>query len=244
MKDIKQPVCVISQPMYFPWIGLLEQIKLSDIFVFYEDVQFVRGFFNRVQIKTSTGTRWITVPHRDYHRGQKINEVLIDDQQDWRKNHRMALNQAYRDAPFLHDMLTLVDQVFAKSFKTISELSTASTMALVDYFDLRKSKLFFSSVDLGITGVSSQRLHDITVSLGAKTYLTGHGARNYLNHKLFENSFVSVEYIDYKCVPYPQFHGSFNPYVSALDLVANCGRNGNHYFLSQSIPYKIFLNLT
>ena len=47
---------VISQPMLFPWVGMLEQIMLADVFVHYADVQFSKGSFtNRVQIKDSTG---------------------------------------------------------------------------------------------------------------------------------------------------------------------------------------------
>ena len=28
---------VVSQPMYFPWVGMLEQIRLCDTYVFYDD---------------------------------------------------------------------------------------------------------------------------------------------------------------------------------------------------------------
>ena len=48
---------VISQPMYFPWMGFFQQIAIADVFIFYSDVQFSKGSFtNRVQIKTSNGT--------------------------------------------------------------------------------------------------------------------------------------------------------------------------------------------
>jgi hypothetical protein len=239
--SLARPVVVISQPMYFPWVGLLEQIRLADIFVHYEDVQFARGFFNRVQIKTPKGTQWMTVPLRNYHRGQKINEVLIDDRQDWRASHRTSLIQAYPKAPFGSDMLALVDQVFSLSAPTLGTLSSASIMAMVDYFGLRKGRQFLSSVGRSVDVSSSQRLHDIAASLGACTYLTGHGARNYLDHALFDRSSIAVEYMDYQCVPYPQLHGTFTPYVSALDLVANCGPDGVCYISSKSIPYREFL---
>ena len=40
---------VITQPMLFPWVGLLEQIMLADVLVNYADVQFSKGSFtNRV----------------------------------------------------------------------------------------------------------------------------------------------------------------------------------------------------
>ena len=52
---------VISQSMLFPWVGLLEQMRLADVFVHYDDVQFSKGsFVNRVQVKTPDGVRWMT----------------------------------------------------------------------------------------------------------------------------------------------------------------------------------------
>ena len=45
---------VISQPMFFPWVGMFEQIALADVYVHYDDVQFSKGSFtNRVQLKTA-----------------------------------------------------------------------------------------------------------------------------------------------------------------------------------------------
>ena len=57
---------VISQPMFFPWVGIFEQIRLADIFVHFDDVQLPWGssFINRVQIKTKDGIKWLTIPIR------------------------------------------------------------------------------------------------------------------------------------------------------------------------------------
>lgn len=93
---------VISQSMYFPWVGFLEQLRLADVFVVYDDVQFSKGSFtNRVQIKTSTGSRWMTVPLQNFHLGQQIDQVRLDDRRDWRGQHRDMLRKAYHQAPFL-----------------------------------------------------------------------------------------------------------------------------------------------
>ena len=57
---------VITQPMYFPWIGMLEQMRLADHFVSYAGAAFSKGgFTNRVQVKTANGVHWLTVPLRD-----------------------------------------------------------------------------------------------------------------------------------------------------------------------------------
>jgi hypothetical protein len=233
---------VISQSMYFPWVGLLEQVSLADIFIHYDDVQYARGFYNRVQAKTANGSKWITVPLSNHHRGQQIDEVLIDNQTDWRSQHRDTLKQAYMKAPYRDEMLALVDEVFSKSATSLSDVSRESILALVRYFKLDKKVQFMNSSDMKIPGASTQRLHDLCAVVAADVYVTGHGARNYLDHDMFERSGIKVEYMKYNMIPYPQLHGDFMPYVSALDLVANCGQEGAGVINSNSIYWKDFLN--
>lgn len=233
---------VISQSMYFPWVGLLEQIRLADIFIHYDDVQYARGFYNRVQLKTANGSKWITVPLSNHHRGQRIDEVLIDNQTDWRSQHIDTLKQAYIKAPYRDEMLALVDEVFTKSATYLSDVSRESIHALVRYFNLDNKVQFISSSDMNVPGASSQRLHNLCVAVGADIYVTGHGALNYLDYDLFERSGIKVEYMKYNMTPYPQLHGVFTPYVSALDLVANCGQEGASVIASKPIYWKDFLN--
>lgn len=234
---------VISQSMYFSWVGFLEQLRLADLFVRYDDVPFSKGSFtNRVQIKTSTGRRWLTVPLSGLRLGQRIDEVQLDDGQDWRAQHRTQLVQAYRKAPFAAEMLALVDSVFAKPAITLSELAHASTFALADYFGLSDHLHQYDAVTLGVAGNSSQRVLEIVRILGGTVYVTGHGARNYLDHAAFEQAGVQVRYMQYNCSIYPQLHEEFTPYVSALDLVANCGREGVKFICSESTYWREFLN--
>lgn len=231
---------VVSQPMYFPWIGQLEQVRLADTFVFYDDVQFARGFFNRVQIKTAGGSRWMTVPLRDQHRGQRIDETRIDEREDWRRSHLDAFRQAYAGARFLDEALVLMNAVLAEPVSNLAELSMASTLALVRYFGLDAGRDFPRSSGMGIAGHGTQRLIDICVAHRAGLYLTGHGARNYLEHAQFEAQGMEVAYIEYGCAPYGQFHGAFTPYVSALDLVAHCGRAGRELIQGQRVLWQDF----
>jgi len=238
----KKGQIVISQSMYFPWVGLLDQVRLAETFVHYDDVQYTRGFYNRVQVKTAQGPKWITVPLRDYHQGQNIDEVRVDDRSDWRTRHRNILHHTYQQSPFRDEMLELVDRVLSQPATTLADISRASVLALADYFDLTKDCRFIASDTLDIGGNSSRRLHDLVRLLGGNVYITGHGARNYLDHMLFERSGIAVQYMQYQCVPYPQLHGEFTPYVTALDLVANCGRKGMQVIRSTTVDWKEFVN--
>jgi hypothetical protein len=233
---------VISQPMYFPWVGLFEQVRLADIYVHYDDVQFSKGHFaNRVQVKTAQGSRWMTVPLADLHLGQLINQVVPDDSQPWREQHLALLSDAYRGAPFAEEMLQIVHRVFSLPYRTLSELSIASMHAICEYFDLAPRTQFLISSNLKLAGRSSERVLAIVKHLQGDVYITGLGARNYLDHELFEQRGVAVEYIDYRLRRYEQLHGDFTPYVSTLDLVANLGKAGHEVFCSGTVGWRDFV---
>src|SRR6185437_13872514 len=91
-------------------------------------------------------------------------------------------------------------------------------------------------------GTSSRRVLNIVLALGGSRYITGHGARQYLDHELFDRAGVRVEYMNYLKIPYAQLHGGFTPYVSALDLIANMGPSGASCIRSGTIYWKDFLN--
>ncbi len=234
---------VISQPMYFPWVGMLEQARLADHFVFYDDVQFSKGsFVNRVQIKTAAGIKWLTVPIHGLSLGQRIQDVQIDSRKNWRRQHLDMLRQAYAAAPHHKDMLRLVKDAFDANPNSIGDLTRLSMLILCDYFGLKHRESFQGIQALGIPGTGSNRVLEIVLRLGGDTYITGHGARNYLDHEAFERVGVGVRYMNYRCSHYQQLHGEFTPYVSALDLVANCGVEGERLIRSTAINWRDFLN--
>ena len=233
---------VISQPMFFPWAGMFEQIRLADVYVHYGDVQFSKGSFtNRVQIKTAQGSKWLTVPLQQFSLGQVIDEVLLDTHSNWRRQHLAQLKQAYAAAPYCKDMLALVESVYQQPHITIGQLSRDSMAACCRYYGLDVGRRFIEIGSLGIGGASSQRVRDIVKVLGGTRYITGHGARHYLDHQLFEDARIRVEYMDYQKRPYPQLHGEFTPYVSLLDLIANTGPQGIDCIVSGTHYWKDFL---
>jgi hypothetical protein len=243
MRRPARPCVAISQSMYFPWAGILEQVRLCDVFVDYNDVQFSKGsFFNRVQIKASTGAQWLTVPLKSVKLGQIIRETEIDQAKNWQRSHLDQLKNAYVKAPFCRDMLELVTEVFDIRFRYLGELAHASLQALLAYFPaIAAGCRFVDSSTLGVGGASTARVIDICALFSARSYLTGHGARHYLDHEAFEGRGIDVEYMDYGMRPYPQLHGAFTPFVSTLDLIANCGSSGETYLSGTLVPWREFL---
>ncbi len=241
MMSIAEKKIVISQPMFFPWRGLFEQIALADIYVHYDDVQYPlgRSFMSRVQVKTPDGIQWLSVPIKNQGI-QLIKDVTVDESQDWRSHHKKVLKHMYGKAPYYKEMISLVESIYCTKTNSLSELNIHSIEKISDYLGI--SPTFTRSSNLKSETHGSEKLLEIVKKLGGDTYITGHGALNYLDYDLFEANEVRVEYIDYLCSPYPQMYGGFNPYVSILDLIANTGNNSIHYVNSPTKYWRDFID--
>jgi hypothetical protein len=234
---------MITQSMLFPWLGLLEQVQLADVVVHYDDVQFSKGGrVNRIQIKTPEGMKWMTVPLAKLSLGQSIDEVQIDFARNWQDEHFSLLQRSFEGAPHSADAIEMARMIYDQGHQRIGALSRASFMAAVGYFGLDRDRRFVHANELAEDGASSNRVLRIVQSLGGADYITGHGARNYLDHEAFEAAGVRVSYMDYQLAPYPQLHGAFSPYVSCLDLIANCGRAGRSVIRSDTVEWRRFLD--
>lgn len=235
---------VISQPMFFPWVGLYEQVALSDVFVHYTDVQFSKGgFTNRVQIKTERGARWLTVPLRNLKLGQRISDVRISTERNWRAEHLQILDHAYAGCRYRDEMMSVVEGVYSHEFETIGELSVASLMAGCAYFGMVEGHRFADVSTLSVPGSGSQRVLDIVRLLGGTEYVTGHGGRNYLDHEAFERAGIRVSYVNYRKRHYDQMHGEFTPFVSILDLIANKGTQGREMICSDVTDWRAYVEI-
>jgi len=216
---------------------------MCDIFVHYDDVQFIkRHFMDRVQIPVSNKISWMSVPKLKSSQKTIINDIKIDYSSPWQKSHINLLNQAYRKARFKDEMLNLVESVFSKNHKYLSDLTIESIMSVSEYFNLSEGKKFDRSSEIRTVGKGSGRLLNIIKHYKSDRYLTAMGALKYLDFELFESNNISVEFIDYKKVPYTQQNFGFNPYVSILDLIACHGKDGAKYICSGSIHWKDFIN--
>src|SRR5262249_36492919 len=95
--------CAILQPSYIPWRGYFHQIQKSDVFVFYDDVQYDKhGWRNRNRVKTANGPVWLSVPVR--HKGNVTHGIPIKDieiawDHAWNAKHWATLTQSYARAP-------------------------------------------------------------------------------------------------------------------------------------------------
>jgi WbqC-like protein family len=214
---------VILQPSYLPWLGYFDQMRQADVFVHYDDVQFDKnGWRNRNQIKGQHGAAWLTVPV--LHSGrlqQSLLDVEIDNRQPWQRKHTRTIAQFYSRAAFVNSFVPGLADIIDRPWSRLIDLNLALADWLAAQFGLSGARYRASS--LAIAGDQSGRLLNICRHFGADRYLSGSAARAYLDVELFERNGIEVLWHDYVHPEYPQLHGPFVPYLSALDLLLNVG---------------------
>jgi WbqC-like protein family len=214
---------VVLQPGYLPWLGFFDQMRRADVFVYYDDVQYdTHGWRNRNRIKTQHGPLWLTVPVR--HSGlskPRILDIAIDARTSWAKKHVASIRQAYASARFAKQYVPALEEVLTGPWERIVDLNLAVADLLAGWLGIRPRVERASA--LGIGGGQTERLVNICRHFGATRYLSGSAARDYLEVGLFESNGIAVEWQDFTHPVYPQLHGEFVPYMSAIDLLLNCG---------------------
>lgn len=213
---------VIHQPEYLPWLGFFDKIDKCDLFVILDHVQFQRGFINRNKIKTPTGWQWLTVPviHRF---PQKIIEVKINNQTNWRNQHWMALTKNYGKAPYFKNYAEFFKHTYEHEWELLVDLDIYLIRNLMKFLGLETPIEISSS--LNVKGKSTEMLINICKALGGDTYLSGPGGKNYMSMKKFEEEGIKVIFQEFQYPTYPQRFekAGFQSHMSIVDLLFNCG---------------------
>jgi len=219
--------CAIIQPNYLPWKGYFDIINDVDVFVFLDDVQYTKNDWrNRNRIKTSKGTEWITVPVLGgIH--QKIFETPIDYSKKWEKKHKNTLHANYAASEYYESYSSDIYEIYSKKYDSISQLSICTIKKICQLLEI-DTKFLYSS-DLDTKGKKEDKVIEICSMIGANEYISGPTAKNYIHNEKFENAGIDLYYKDYSYPEYPQLWGEFNPFVSIVDTLFNCGDKAQFY---------------
>jgi hypothetical protein len=215
------------QPTYLPWLGYFDLMDQVDSFVLLDDVQFVKqSWQQRNRIKTPRGLEWLTVPVFISGRfGQKINEAQIQDPRFW-VTHTKTLDANYARAGHFRALASVLAAEYEAGATThrLADLHTRLIIWLAGTLDI-KTPLVRSSA-LGVAAAEPcERLVSLCRHFGASEYISPVGAAGYLLPELntFRAAGVNVRFHQYRHPEYPQLHGAFLPYASAVDLLFNTG---------------------
>lgn len=228
-------ILTAHQPVYLPWLGLFHKITLAESYCYWDDVQYqVDDFNNRNKIKGPNGSFWLTVPVKTKNHFQtKLRDAVIVDGDHWRRKHWKSLLTCYRRAPYFPCFADFFEDVYKRDWRYLSELNEHILKFFLEVLGIRVA--YYKMSDLEIQGRKSDLVLDVCLKLGASTFVFGAHGRNYADVSKFAARGVRVCFQDYHHPQYPQLHGGFEPNLSIVDLLFNCGPASKEVLMSGNI---------
>lgn len=214
----------VHQPQYLPWLGYFHKIAQSEAFVFLDNVQYKkREFQNRNKILTGTGPLWLTVPVKTKGKfDQLIKDVEVDNSENWRKDHFESIRTNYHKAPFFKEHEQFLASVYSKEWHKLMDLNVYIIMYILEYLEIPAKIVFETS--LSAEGVKTGRIVSICKKINATVYLSGQGAKDYLEEEEFKTAGIGLEYQAFEHPSYTQLLPGFVSHLSIIDLLFNKGK--------------------
>ncbi len=211
------------QPTYLPWIGYFDLIDQSDVFVFLDTVQFEKqSWQQRNRVKTAQGPAWLTVPVFQ-SLGQPVRDVVIRDDTNYRHKHWMSLLSNYGRAAAWKDFAGVFKESYGRPWERLADLNIHFITTIAAALGLQ-TRFVRASEMTAPEGRKADMLVDMCRHLGADTYLSPMGARDYLtDDAAFVAAGMRLEFQVYTHPTYPQLFGDFAPFMTAADLLFNVG---------------------
>ncbi|NJC26147.1 WbqC family protein [Neolewinella antarctica] len=223
----------VMQPYLFPYPGYYQLVAAVDEFVFYDDVQYIKGgYINRNKLAHGS----FTVPLTRGSSSDTIEQKLVDEKQydrfraKWYKSFRLN----YGSAPFYDAALEVATSVFDGPTKKISDLAADSVSRVAEYLTLPVafSKSSDREYDRSLQG--QERLLALLAVLNTDSYVNAIGGRELYDGKYFKEMGIQLSFL----APAPQDEplASAFPY-SILHLIAHHSPDKCRDYLRQN--YKL-----
>jgi len=214
------------QPEYLPYLGYFYKIAKADKFILVDHIQYLeKSFQNSNRVRTAPGLNgfsWLTVPVKSRSkRFQKINEVEIDNSTAWGKKHWKTICLNYKGTPFFHEYQNFFELLYLKKWEKLTNLNETIIYYLIEKLGI-KTPLVKSS-DYDFQGKKNDLLIEMCQKLKADTYLSGQGAKAYIEEEKFKKNGLNHIFSDFKHPVYPQKFKPFIANLSIIDLLFNCG---------------------
>ncbi|MBX3177238.1 MAG: WbqC family protein [Candidatus Hydrogenedentes bacterium] len=224
----------IHQPHYLPWLRYFHKILCSDVFVVLDNAQYNKnGYQNRNRIKTPQGPLMLTVPVYDRF-GQNLESVRIDNSRRWARKHWRSIAQHYRRARWFDRYAAGMEPFYAREWESLNALNRAMLAYFLRELDIGTPVLYAS--EMGAGGSATDRLARLIRAAGGTAYLTGaYAVDAYLDATALKDAGISIKTQEWRAVPYPQRHGAFEPDLSIVDLLMECGPDSREILLGRPL---------
>lgn len=210
----------IMQPYVFPYIGYFQLIKDVDLFVIFDDVNFIKkGWINRNNLLSNGTAIRFTVPLKSASQNKLIRDTIVNDESEWRDDLLKTITHSYKKAPYFESVFPVVQKILDNPENNIAYFNFLSLKEISSYLDLNTNFILSSQIEKDLSKKGSEKIIEICKSLKATVYVNAIGGIDLYSKESFDKENITLHFLKTNNIEYKQFDNDFVPWLSIIDIL-------------------------
>lgn len=218
-------ITAIMQPYLFPYLGYFQLINLSEKFILYDDVQYIKnGWINRNRMLVNNASAWFTLSVRHADHKLAICERQWNDAPKETTAIMRRMEAAYRRAPFFEETRSVVRTAFNFPSDNLAESLTHALRTICVHLGLATPLLASRTLELESSLTGQDRVLEICARMGTTIYVNPPGGRDLYDQESFQQRGMALHFLQPRLDAYKQFGA---PFISGLSIIDVLMFNGH-----------------
>ncbi len=242
----------IMQPYFFPYIGYFQLITAVDIFLLYDQVDYItRGWINRNRLlEVNRGPVYFGFEVEHVHSGTLIRDVRIKFADKERRKLLKDIYHNYRRAAFFDETYPVIEKALPDTASTILQINGHSISVIAQHLEIATTilsgckdaeKIEQELQKLPEDGAAAnaqpdrktQRILSICKEFESRHYINPIGGLQLYSAEIFQKYDVKLNFVQTLPYSYAQLSGQFHKDLSIIDVLMNSGRVATQLLLKQ-----------
>jgi len=207
----------VMQPYLFAYIGYWQLINAVDIFVIYDDVNFIKqGYINRNNILQNQKAHLFTLELIGASPNKKISEINIGGNSN---KLLRTITQNYSKAPFYKNVFPVLENILNNEEKELSKFVGCSLVKIAKYLNINTKFLYSSDIKNDKTLKAQDRLIEMSTILNATGYINSIGGIELYDKEVFSQNNINLQFLKSSEILYKQFNNEFVANLSIVDIL-------------------------
>jgi len=207
----------VMQPYLFPYIGYWQLIHAADVFVIFDDVNYInRGYINRNSILVNGKEQRFTLELKGASQNKWINQIDVGNNES---KLLRTVELAYKKSPNFKAVYPLIEKVLVNEEENLAYFVGDSIKTVSDYLGVNTTFIYSSDLNKYNNLKGQEKIIDIAVRLSADHYINAIGGQGLYDETQFNQEGIMLRFLKTQINEYKQFGNEFISYLSIIDIL-------------------------
>ena len=176
----------IMQPYLFPYIGYWQLINAVDVFVIFDDVNFIKkGYINRNLILVGGKSQQFTLELIGASQNKLINEIEVGNNS---QKLLKTIEMSYKKAPYFDNVYPIIEDILNNKEKNLAKFIGYSLEQISSYLKLNTKFIYSSDIEKDNSLKAQDKILDICKKLNATSYMNAIGGQELYSKEIFKEN--------------------------------------------------------